>query len=330
MRTALTLSTLISLSFILSAQGNYLLKADGVTDTYELIAKAGYFAETTGGISPDEFMNHGAYRHISQVYDKTLEEYVFAFDIHVDYEENGMFVTDGNKSELIDRQRNEIKCMDNVAATVAKDGETITYRWKFKLPEGMRTSSEFCHIHQIKGMGAGEEVAHPVFTLTCRSTSSKQVLQVINVPYEGSSNVNLAQTDLAPLLGEWIEAYETITVGRHGSYHLNLKYADTGHDILTVDKSDIMIWRETSDESTMRAKWGIYRSLGSNLSLKNQLRNERVLFADFDSIKDMSSLDETSDFLDYSEFDFYDLMGRKVKNPDKGIYIRNGKKTIIH
>lgn len=332
MRFKFIFSQLFLCFLTVSASTTYLLKADGKTETYSLISQAGYFAETSGNQTPDEFMMHPEFKHISQVYDSELGEYVFAFDIHVDYKDNGVSVTDGNKSELVDRQRNEIKCMDNLEGTVAADGQTIRYRWKFRLPEGMKTTSEFCHIHQIKGMGSGPEVAHPVFTLTCRSISSKQVLQVINVPYEGASNVNLAQTDLKPLLGKWIEATEVVTVGKNGAYYLELVDIASGKSILKVDKKDIEVWRDTSDKSTMRGKWGIYRSLGDNLKLKGQLRSERLLFADFESVR----MESGSSGISPVECDidgegiYYDLTGRQIKNPVKGIYIKNGRKIIIN
>lgn len=317
----------------LSAKGLYTLSADGATDTYKLIEKSGFYAETTGKQTPDDFMGHSSFQHISQIFDETLLKHVFAFDIHIDYEEGGKMVTDGNKSELVDRQRNEIKCMDNVEGTVAIDGETIRYKWRFKLPEGMKTTSEFCHIHQIKGMGSGDEVAHPVFTFTCRTTSSKQVLQVINVPYEGASNVVLAQTDLKPLLGKWIEAEEFVTVGHNGSYRLTLTDIEARKVIVMVNKPDIEVWRYTSDNSTMRGKWGIYRSLGTDLKLKSQLRSERVLFADFEAEKVTSpeaGIENISVNLPSSgDEQIYDLTGRRVTDPAPGIYIKNGKKIII-
>lgn len=317
----------------LSAKGIYTLSADGVSDTYSLIEKSGFYAETTGKQSPDDFMGHSSFRHISQLFDEFLLKHVFAFDIHIDYEEGGKKVTDGNKSELVDRQRNEIKCMDNVEGTVAADGETIRYKWRFKLPEGMKTTSEFCHIHQIKGMGSGEEVAHPVFTFTCRTTSSKQVLQVINVPYEGAANVVLAQTDLKPLLGKWIEAEEFVTVGHHGAYRLTLTDIEARKVIVMVNNPNIEVWRYTSDNSTMRGKWGIYRSLGADLKLKSQLRSERVLFADFEAEKlsgnDAGILNISGELPFSGDESIYDLTGRRVTDPAPGIYIKNGKKIII-
>lgn len=310
-------------------QQSYSLVADGKTETYTLIQQSGFYPETSGNTTPDEFMCHPEYPHISQVWDDDLNKYVFAFDIHIDFDQDGQSVTDGNKSSLSDRQRNEIKCMSDKEGTVAKDGESITYSWKFKLPEGMLTTKEFCHIHQIKGMGDGEEVAHPVFTLTCRTTTSRQVLQVINVPYEGSANVNIAQIDLLPLLGKWIMATETVTVGQHGKYSLKLSDIKTGESLVSVYKDDIQVYRYTTDESTMRGKWGIYRSLGSDLNLKDQLQSERLLFADFEVKKENAAVNEIYSGENIYEEPYYDLMGRKVENPTRGIYIRKGEKIYI-
>lgn len=328
MRKILTFSVIV-LPALLSAQETYTLRADGITDTYRLIEESGFYAETSGKQTPDEFMMHPGYRHISQTYDRSLNEYVFAFDIHVDFKEGNASITDGNKAELIDRQRNEIKCMSEKSGTVASDGETIRYRWKFMLPEGMKTTGEFCHIHQIKGMGAGEEVAHPVFTLTCRTSGSRQILQVINVPYEGAPNVYLGQIELGQLLGKWLEAEEEVTVGHHGRYYLRLTEVESGRELLRVKEDDIEVWRYTSDNSTMRGKWGIYRSLGDDLKLITQLRSERLLFADFEAQRvdrnsgvgsiESEPLDET----------IYDLTGRKVENPSPGMYIQNRKVIII-
>lgn len=305
------------------------LTADGKTDTYLLISKSGFYAETSENQTPDNFMGHPEYHHISQIFDNTLGKYVFAFDIHIDYKEGNSLITDGNKGTLTDRQRNEIKCMSSRPATVAEDGETITYRWKFMLPQGMQTTSAFCHIHQIKGMGDSEAVAHPVFTLTCRTAGNRQVLQLINVPYEGSANVTLSQIDLQPLLGRWIEAKETLTVGHKGKYALTLTDVETGLTMMKATENDIEIWRDTDDRSTMRGKWGIYRSLGDKLSLKGQLRSERILFADFEITKDEKGASVTEKHVaEPNNGIIYDLSGKITDGYNAGIIIRNGKKIL--
>lgn len=330
-RIRLILTAMLFATTTTAVAEKHILSADGKTDTYKLISKAGFYAETNGGNTPDAFMYHPSYEHISQIKDDIIGGHVFAFDIHVDFKDGNKIVTDGNKGELDDRQRNEIKCMAAKPGTVAKNGETITYRWKFMLPHGMKTTSKFCHVHQIKGMGDSQAVAHPVFTLTCRTSGNKQELEVIHVPYEGAKNRYLGILDLAPLLGRWIQASETLTVGRHGCYELTLTDIESGVTLLSIKESDIEIWRETDDESTMRAKWGIYRSLGENLSLKSQLRSERVLFADFETHKGaVSAITETTAEETFtSDTPLYDLQGRVVANPVPGLYLRDGRKILI-
>ena len=39
---------------------------------------------------------------------------------------------------------------------VARQGEELVLRWKFRLPEGMQTTKNFCHVHQIKGIDNSE------------------------------------------------------------------------------------------------------------------------------------------------------------------------------
>ena len=76
-----------------------------------------------------------------QQYDATLGRWVFAFDIHID--------TDTNKGEEADRQRNELKTDNNSPASmVGKEGQTLENSWLFRLPEGMKTTTSFTHVHQ--------------------------------------------------------------------------------------------------------------------------------------------------------------------------------------
>lgn len=109
------------------------LYADGNdAKTYELILACGYNHE-----APDNWHPEGNVRHIGQSYDKELDKYVFDFHLHI--------LTDGDKDKpLKDRQRNEIKTdAGSPASMVAQNGETLRMTWKFRLPEGMKTTKSF-------------------------------------------------------------------------------------------------------------------------------------------------------------------------------------------
>ena len=114
-------------------------------------------------------------RHIRQAVDATLGRPVFLMDIHIG--------TDLNKGEDVDRQRNEIKTDNSSPSSmVALEGQTLENTWLFKLPAGMQTTTEFTHVHQIKGIdnpSGTADISRPNITFTCRSKGGGQKFQVI-------------------------------------------------------------------------------------------------------------------------------------------------------
>src|SRR5262249_369920 len=99
------------------------ISADGPGDTYELLESMGFGLET-----PD--CGHNV-RHVREVFDSTLNKYVFAFDIHRDL--------DNDRCTNFDRQRMEVKTAPgdaNQDILQHANGQTAYYRWKFKLPSG--------------------------------------------------------------------------------------------------------------------------------------------------------------------------------------------------
>ena len=125
-------------------QSQVVLKADGPGNTYELIN--GILSPGNEAVEHPECI-HGAFgRHIAEVWDEDLKENVFEFYSHVS--------PDNDRCEKLDRQRIEIKTYepspDNLKGTL---GETVMYKWKFKLPKGFQPSTNFTHLHQIKAVG---------------------------------------------------------------------------------------------------------------------------------------------------------------------------------
>ncbi|MBR3075465.1 MAG: hypothetical protein IKH11_06895 [Bacteroidales bacterium] len=212
-----------------------------------------------------------------QQYDATLGRWVFAFDIHID--------TDTNKGEEADRQRNELKTDNNSPVSmVGKEGQTLENSWLFRLPEGMKTTTSFTHVHQIKGLDnkAGTaDISQPVITFTCRSTSSGQEFQVIHVApsSSGSTLSYMAKVPLSNFLGEWVSVEERMTCSTTGSYSVTITRIRDGKTLVDLQKSPLCLWR--SGTPGLRPKWGIYRWFGDNRSAASQLRDETLLFADF-------------------------------------------------
>lgn len=239
--------------------------------TYELIASRGYSSE-----NPDS--DHTpAVRHVRQEYDAGLSRYVFAMDIHID--------TDTNKGEDVDRQRNELKTdKTSPSSMYATEGQTLTDGWLFKLPSGMQTTTEFTHVHQIKGIDntlGTADVDKPVITFTCRSKGGVQMFQVIHVApsASGSTLTYLAETDLTDFLGEWVLVEESMLCDESGSYSVTLTRVRDSRVLVSLSNVPLVMWRDGA--FAMRPKWGIYRSFGVGHSLASQLRDETLLFSDF-------------------------------------------------
>lgn len=247
----------------------YLLAADGVTDTYTLLGEA------LGGVpidGPD--CSHPAFgHHITQSFDSDLGTNVFDFWMHA--------TPDNDRCVAFDRQRNEIKVFDSSAADLkASSGDTVAYQWKFHLDAAFQPSPDFCHIHQIKGGDGDGASAAPIFTITPRY-GTPDVLQVIYSSPAQAETI-LTTTPLAPFLGTWVEANETIhyEATGNGSYALTLRRVSDGATLLTYASAPLQTWAESTDASPTtycRPKWGIYRSLDA----PTYLRDEDVKFDDF-------------------------------------------------
>jgi hypothetical protein len=259
-------------SFSFFSHSQVVLKADGPGDTYELInsifAARKTAVETADG---NELGNHISFgRHIAEVWDTELKENVFEFYSHINYVNTDKSITTDNEpvADVAQKQRVEIKTYDpspdNLKGTI---GETITYQWKMKLPNGFKPSKNFTHLHQIKAVGGAQEL--PIFTLSARAGSIHQLDVVHN------NETIVASMDLSKLEQVWVEITETIKVGANGTYSITIKRVQDGKELLSYFNPDLETIRPTN--KFIRPKWGIYRSLKKMESL----RSETVRFADF-------------------------------------------------
>jgi hypothetical protein len=238
------------------------LNADGPGNTYELINSV--LAPGHNAVEPPDCAHASFGRHIEEVWDKELNKYVFKFHIHA--------AEDNDRFKKFDRQRNEIKTynksQDNLIGTV---GETVIYKWKFKLDANFQPSDKFTHIHQIKAYGGAYDDM-PVITLTLRG-GKQQHFQVLHS--DSISSIEVARANLGMFKGTWVEVTETITYGVIGRYNVVIKKVTDDSVLLTYSNNHINTWRTGAEG--VRPKWGIYRSLLN----RDMLRDEEVLFADF-------------------------------------------------
>ncbi len=238
------------------------LEADGPGETYELINSIlapGYEAVESPDCAHPEFG-----RHITEVWDDALQQYVFEFYIHV--------TPDNDRCINFDRQRMEIKTYASSPENLrGVAGETVIYKWKFKLDAGFQPSTSFTHIHQLKAVGGSEE-SMPLITFTPRKSSTN----TMQIRYaENTTQTTIHSVDLSLFLGEWVEVYEKVHYGEEGSFELKITRLSDQETILDFSREDIRMWK--TDADFIRPKWGIYRSL----NVPSDLRDEAMRFAGF-------------------------------------------------
>lgn len=311
-----------------AAEPDGTLTADGRSSaTYTLIRSRGYEVE-----APDSSRQHATahFQHIQQTWDGDLGAYVFQFFSHA------LIDDDRGLANVGDRQRTELKTYNHSPAfMVAQEGDSVVMTWKFRLPEGMLTTSRFTHIHQLKGIdnSAGTaDVSSPLVTFTCCTVgSSRQELQVRwQDRTNGNKSTYLARASLAPLLGQWLEAEERVRYGADGCYSLTIRNVKTGEVVVDVAPRRLDMWRTGC--AGLRPKWGIYRYIGTDRSLESQLRDEELRFADFAISPVTATGIEEATAPAAPRKGVYTLQGVRMGHKTqlrKGVYIIDGRKAII-
>jgi hypothetical protein len=263
--------THLIITFLFAASISYaqvFIDADGVTDPYSQFHSKGWYEEET--------TLHPGFKHITQTWDNSLRKFVFNFIIHKDI--------DGDSGERVDRQRLEIKTYGSSPDYMKGFyGETMVNRWKFRLDTGFQPTSSFCHIHQLKASDATIDNSNPLITITPRKSSpNKLQLIYISSIKQGSTTTTLMEVPLTNFEGTWVEAYEKVKFHETGTYELTIKRVSDDSVLFSYSNSNINLWRDTTHASGtfIRPKYGIYRSLGTNLSQLPNLRDETVLYDD--------------------------------------------------
>lgn len=265
---AVAFTLLVAVTSI-SLHAQVTLSATGSGNAYDVIEAKGFGVE-----NPD--CKHPAFGpHVTQVFDNTLNKYVFVFHSHP--------VEDDDRCTNEDRVRMEIKGGSGSPADLQHtSGQTAYYRWKFKLDAGFIPSSRFTHIFQIKAIDG--DAGAPLITITPRAGSPEK-MQIIHSSGSGSGGLGTVhQVDLAPFKGQWIEAYVKYksSEGSAGTFEITLKRLSDGATLLSYSNSSLDMWRDGA--SYNRPKWGVYRGKD------DVLRDEQVRFADFCVTESSASL----------------------------------------
>jgi hypothetical protein len=176
-----------------------------------------------------------------------------------------------------DRSRTEIKIAPTSggahALFQAKEGDTFTYVWRFRIAPEMKFSPSFTHIHQIKAHG-GKFSDPPLITFTPLTNGKMEVRYVGDKQTDAALSELLGTVSLANVQGTWIEAREEITFSNtQGHYALTLRNLKN-ETLLSIEKRGLALWRTGANH--MRPKWGIYRKHNAAL---NQNQADTVYFA---------------------------------------------------
>ena len=264
MSTSKAISLIFSLVLLwgITTQSNAqaVLEANGPGKTYELINSILAPVNNAAEEAPD--MTNGTHasfgRHIAEVWDSTLNKYVFEFYIHASI--------DNDVSTLdTDRQRVEIKTFasspDSMKGYV---GDLMTFKWMFRLPVGFQPSLNFTHIHQIKGVNGDD--GDPIFTLTPVVSNNKKIIQLRYVADSIQSNSKnpfstLTTANLSDFQGVWVQVTEVVRFDTSikGTYSIKISKVGDTTSLLRYSSNAIKTMRVSN--SFVRPKWGIYRSI---------------------------------------------------------------------
>ncbi len=249
----------VFIGFSENTMAQTILNADGPGNTYELINSV--LAPNGGDVVESAECVHPEFgRHITEVWDATLNQYVFAFYIHV--------TPDNDRCINFDRQRVEIKTYDASPANLkGVSGETVIYKWRFKVPTGFQPSSSFTHIHQVKAVGGDDD--DPIFVLTARKGSPNK-LELNYYSDSNLSSIKLTSVNLSSFENTWVEATERIRIdNENGTYSINIKKLSDNSTILSYTNNKLLTIR--ADNNFIRPKWGIYRSLNTPADLRDEI-----------------------------------------------------------
>lgn len=256
---------------ILAEQKVTRLRADGPMvglTAYDLIRN---FGGKKSIESPDLYSkNHPEFEHIYEDTDGIVGHH-FVFVLHRDLDK------DRDKYlKFSDRQRNEIKAYSGSRDKLKGfEGESLTYRWKFKLEPDMSLSKNFSHFFQLKSVDDG--IGMPILTISGRSFKGQKWLGLSHAAVDKPSILD--KKLWKEVAGVWLEAECTVTYSNNGALKLSVKRMSDNQAIFDFESNNIDMWRGTKKDHFVRPKWGFYRSLKSRHMLASE--QDSIRFADF-------------------------------------------------
>lgn len=226
--------------------------------------------------------DHNSGTHGEVVYDQTLGQYVYKFSVHKNSD-----IIDGDRGTMTDRQRNEMKSRtgsNGYPEVNLNYDEWQRLEWKFKIPAGFQPSGQFTHIHQLKGAD-GSDNGSPVITISLRANSngSNKRVEVIHTARSGGTSLGriVDNIPLSDFEDEWVHVETLAHACRHGYYRIIVTRISDKKVLIDKEEKDIDMWR-ASGGTSIRNKYGIYRSVGGDPFGSNTLlKDEHIFLTDF-------------------------------------------------
>jgi hypothetical protein len=214
--------------------------------------------------------NHPDVPHIYEETDDIVGHH-FVFLLHRDIDK------DRDKyKKFSDRQRNEIKAYSGSKDKLKGfEGESLSYKWKFKLEPDMSLSNNFSHFFQLKSVDDG--IGIPIFTFSARAYRGDKWFAISHAAVEKSAILDKILWD--EISGVWLEAEVKATFANKGSLIVKIKRLSDNKTVVAYESNNIDMWRGTKKNHFVRPKWGFYRSLKSKEMLTRE--QDTIRFADF-------------------------------------------------
>ncbi len=151
-----------------------------------------------------------------------------------------------------DRQRNEVrgnKSWDHALNLLT--GETWRFTYSMYIPDTLKATTSFSHIMQMKMPGTG---SLPIIVESLRryGTVQKMELKV------AQGDVLVGAVDLEPLQNHWVDIEFEMKIGDAPDGSVRWVVRDGARTVIDNTTAGVDTWMG----DRVRAKWGIYRSLG--------------------------------------------------------------------
>ena len=227
--------------------------------------------------------DHPDGKHCEVIFDKELDEYIFRFSIHANATN-----LDGDRGKKDDRQRNEMKSQTSKQWRHLNGNldERQMLCWKFRLPEGFRPSTKFCHIHQLKAQEGNNGAPLITITTRCDKDGNNRRIQVIHTgdTRESCRGVIVDNLPLSDFEGQWIDVTTEMHYSHNGTFKIKMRRISDNKILVEKEFKNIDLWR--TGATNIRNKFGLYRSYGrkmidDNDRPDNGIKDEFIDFSDF-------------------------------------------------